>query len=804
MQHPTDQDHDKQPAIKRRTKRLSTINEEFDLALFAIIAQKKWKWIAVIFIVSFAVAVLYLRYAQRIYEANATIQIGSENTANKVLQTSNVLYQNTEDELAEAMELMHSKLFLERIFKALPMQVSYYTEGTFKNHELYLCSPYLVELDSNAIKELRGIKIYVSANSAAAGTISYTKDGTSRTLAFKNEEWIDTKNGKIKVQITNYTEIQRFQDQVKKNPYFFVINNYDNLAAIYSRQISVRLLNPDAKTLQVSCRDDDDKKASDIANTMAFEYIKYDLEKRSKSAESVLNFIDDQLGAVFKTIKTTEGALDTFQRNNKVNPDQIIVNANITRLLNIEDQVAAADEQEKLLVHIENEIQSKKDMDPSQIIGLLGASDYGTALKDNLSALHELITEKQKASYDVTQNSQTIIHLNEEIINQDKIIMQSIDALISKLDTKKQDLESQANQIKGLYLNPSTAGNNIEYLRLQRLFSIDEKYYDLLLEKKTEYSISKAGFVPQSQILENAIPAWMPVSPQKTSTFIIAVLIAISGSIILLFVIYLFYNEITSVEEIERLAESPISILGIVPAYNKTIPVSQLIINHNPKSILAEAFRSIRTNLQFIKSGEGPKIISITSTISGEGKTFVSVNLAGIIAYSGKKVIVLDLDMRKPRIHTALALDNSKGMSTLLIGKFTLAEVIQKTETENLHIITAGPIPPNPSELVISKEMDNIIETLKLTYDIIIIDNPPVGLVTDGITMLQKADYPIYVMRADYSKREFIHFVDRLYYENHFHKLSIILNGVNFKKQAYSYGYYGYGYTYGQGNYYEA
>ncbi len=434
----------------------------------------------------------------------------------------------------------------------------------------------------------------------------------------------------------------------------------------------------------------------------------------------------------------------------------------------------------------------------------MGASDFGVALKDNLSALHELIVEKQKASYDVTQNSQIIIHLNEEIADQDKIIVQSIDALISKLDTKKQDLESQADQIKVLYLNPSTAGNNIEYLRLQRLFSIDEKYYDLLLEKKTEYSISKAGFVPQSQILENALPAWSPVSPQKTSTFVVAILIAISASIILLFVIYLFYNEITSVEEIERLAESPISILGIVPAYHKTIPVSQLIINHNPKSILAEAFRSIITNLQFIKSGEGPKIISITSTISGEGKTFVSVNLAGIIAYSGKKVIVLDLDMRKPRIHTALALDNSKGMSTLLIGQFTLAEVIQKTETENLHIITAGPIPPNPSELVISKEMDNIIEKLKQTYDIIIIDNPPVGLVTDGITMLQKADYPIYVMRADYSKREFIHFVDRLYYENHFHKLSIILNGVNFKKQAYSYGYYGYGYTYGQGNYYEA
>jgi tyrosine-protein kinase Etk/Wzc len=262
--------------------------------------------------------------------------------------------------------------------------------------------------------------------------------------------------------------------------------------------------------------------------------------------------------------------------------------------------------------------------------------------------------------------------------------------------------------------------------------------------------------------------------------------------------------------EIERLSESPVTILGIIPKYTKEIPASQIIVNHNPKSILAESFRSIRTNLQFIANETEAKVISITSTISGEGKTFVCVNLGGIIAYSGKKVIVLDLDMRRPRIHTAFGLDNSKGMSTLLIGKYKVEDVIQKTENDNLDIITAGPIPPNPSELVISSAMDDILNKLKTLYDIIIVDNPPVGLVTDGIAMLQRADYPIYLMRVDYSKREFIYFVDRLYYENQFHKLSIILNGVDFKRQKYGYSYYkygyygyGYGYTYGHGNYYE-
>ena len=207
---------------------------------------------------------------------------------------------------------------------------------------------------------------------------------------------------------------------------------------------------------------------------------------------------------------------------------------------------------------------------------------------------------------------------------------------------------------------------------------------------------------------------------------------------------------------------------------------------------------------KFIFNGNEIESVELTNGERIEGKTFVSINLAGIIAYSGKKVVILDLDMRKPRIHSALGLDNSKGMSTLLIGKYKVEDVIQKTETDNLFVITAGPIPPNPSELLISKPMDDLLELLKKSYDVIIIDNPPVGLVTDGIAMLQKADYPIYVMRTNYSKREFIYFVDRLYYENQLSKLSIVLNGVDLKRQPYGYGYYGYGHTYGQGNYYEA
>lgn len=792
------------PVRKKRVKRLSTFNEEFDITLFLLIARKKVKWIAAIFAASILITVLYLRYSEHIFEESTTIQIGSENTANKVLESPNMLYQNQGDELEEAIELMRSRVFLANVFKLLPMQISYYNEGTFMNHEIYPNPPYKVEADSAALQNLKEVKIYVHLNSASSGQISYTQNGKNILQVFTSDTWFNTPGGKFKIQIIDYPQVEILQNKLKKDAAFFTINDYSVLAKQYATQVNVKLLNPEAKTLQISCRDYNDKKACDIANTIAAEYIRSDVETRKKSAESVLDFINDQLGIVYKGIKLTEDTLNKYQKDNNIGSNKEVVDANIARLTNVDEQITATDLEIKLMADIEKQISTKKDVDPDELLALINESDYAADLRDNITSLRTYIKQKRDALSSETVNNQTVIQINNLIENEKKSLLQNIAGINNKLESKISTLKDQASKIEAPLMALSST-NNIEYLRLQRLFSIDDKYYDLLLAKKSEYQISEAGFVPRSQVLENALPAWVVVSPRKSTSFAIGLLSAITLSIFMLLIIYLFYNTLTSIEEIERLSDSPASVLGIVPLYTKSMPVSQLIVNQNPKSLIAESFRSIRTNLQFINaSNASSKVIAITSTISGEGKTFVSINLAGIIAYSGKRVIVLDLDMRKPRIHLALGLDNSKGMSTLLIGKYKLEEVVHKTDTDNLDVITAGPIPPNPSELIISKPMDDLLELLKKNYDLVIIDNPPVGLVTDGIAMLQKADYPIYVMRANYSKREFIHFIDRLYFENDLTNLSIILNGIDIKRQRYGYGYYGYGYTYGQGNYYEA
>jgi capsular exopolysaccharide synthesis family protein len=232
-----------------------------------------------------------------------------------------------------------------------------------------------------------------------------------------------------------------------------------------------------------------------------------------------------------------------------------------------------------------------------------------------------------------------------------------------------------------------------------------------------------------------------PVSPNRKIIYISFFLFGLLIGIALIIYKYLTYNEINSMDDLKKLLPDNISFLGGVPTVKKNMEFSQIVVNESSKSRIAEAMRSIRSNLSFVN--ENAKVIAISSSVSGEGKTFVAINLAGIIALSGKKTIIVDLDLRKPKVHLAFNVKNDNGMSNLIIQHSTLEECIQHSTVKNLDFITAGEVPPNPSELILSDSFKNILEELKSRYDCIIIDNPPVGLVSDGIQVLANADIPI-------------------------------------------------------------
>src|SRR5690554_7293899 len=230
--------------------------------------------------------------------------------------------------------------------------------------------------------------------------------------------------------------------------------------------------------------------------------------------------------------------------------------------------------------------------------------------------------------------------------------------------------------------------------------------------------------------------------------------------------------------------------LGTIPVRKVKMLNSAIVVYDYPKSAISESFRTLRTNLSFVK--KDLKTIAVTSTISGEGKTFLVLNLAGIIAMSGKSVLVVDLDMRKPKVHLGFNKHNEKGMSNLLAKHCEIEEVVQKTSLEGLEFISAGPVPPNPSELILSKTFEDVVEKLKERFDIIIFDNPPVGLVSDGVQLLSKVDVPIYVFRANYSKRRFVEKLKEVSVIDDIKNINVVLNGVDIKRSTYGGNYGGY------------
>jgi capsular exopolysaccharide synthesis family protein len=782
--------------FERYRERISNFSGEFELGLFLFIAKRTIVWLLLFFITAFTFTFLYLRYTPPIFESSSIIQIKTQNQAKQILDVGSV--NETDKSLAEAVEVLRSRVFLKRVLSKLPLKIGYFAEGTFKESELYQGAPFNVDV-TNIAKEAYGTKIYIDFENETTGKISYALDGKIFESDYINDKWLSMPHFQLRINVLNYIDIQNQQNAVKKNSFYFVINDSNAILNELFGKLQVQLINEDAKTVKVSLVDYNPLKASEVVAKMMDEFNEFDKETKSKSSQSVIDFINQQIDAVFESLKISETSIQDFKKNNRVNEkdDSRSVYA-INRFNAIDDQLINLQFDEGIITKIETKIQNISNIDPYQLMSMLAGTAIEMQLKPVLEALHKLLIQKEEMRYTATDVSEAIKNIDYQINIQKNLLKESIKSLKENLTKKREELQRKSIELQSSISKPSE--NDIEYNRLMRLFTINDKYYNLLLEKKTEYSISNAGFVSQNIVLDPASPSFDPISPKPKIAYIIAILVALLLGLILIFARYLSHNEISSLNEITKHTQASISILGIIPKHKEDIPVSQLLIDKNPKSLIAEAFRSVRTNLQFISNTPGSKIIALTSTISGEGKTFVAINLAGIIAYSGKKVVIIDLDMRKPKIHIGFSADNSIGMSTLLIGRDILENSIQKSSLENLHFITAGPVPPNPSELIISKKMDDVLDQLKLMYDVIIVDNPPVGLVSDGIAMIQRADYPIYIFRADYSKRNFIQNVDRLFNEVGIKKLSVILNGVDIERKNYGYNYgYGYGYGYGQG-----
>lgn len=775
------------------------INQDIDPKLLVHVLGKNLVWVLFLFVIAITSAFLLIRYTKPIYKSKAVIQLTSEKVENNVLDEKLNPYNS--ENIAKEIELLKSPVFLSRVTQKIPLDVSYYVKGAILNFENYKATPFVVEYDSISDYNY-GKRIDVKFIDAENFKITSTETASPIDGTHKLGEWIDAGDSKFKL-VRNFNKPLKLDED-----YYFTFNDPKNFISDITGTLEVNILSEQAKTIEIAYTGYNANKVSDVVNSIATEFEFFNLEKKQESANKVLEYINRTLGIVSDSLTANENALSKYGDNTIGDLSRFEYQQSKIfdqKMINQEREFVIKNDIETLKKIRNIPINSKSDV--VNILAIISGTSLQTSLTGNLERFNVLFNNYDDLSYSSPSESPALRKVNYQIEQQKRNWEGALQTLEGVLNDRLA-FQSTIN-----FNDIATAGSphsvdsiSISAAMQKRIKEVNEKFFNQLIEKKAEYSIAKEGFTPEYQILEFASVVEKPIAPDRRVIILTALAAWLLLSVLLVGVRYVLTDEILLINDISKYTEAPI--LGMIHKYKEDIPVSQLVVDKKPKGLIAEAFRTARTNLQFIYNEPGPKVISLTSTISGEGKTFVSINLAGILAFSGSKVIVIDCDMRKPKIHLGFETDNDLGMSTILINQTSVSECIKHSKMENLHFITAGPIPPNPAELLLTNKMEQVIQELKAIYDFVVIDNPPVGLVSDAVVNLQRADYPIYIFRSDYSRKFFINNLNRLRIENKITRLSCILNSVDINKnKGYGYGYgygsynYGYGYGYGFGYY---
>lgn len=762
--------------------KLSWLNKEFDLGLVSTVLRRNVFVPVILLALGGSIGFLYLRYTKPVYESAAVIQRSSQDEGKRILDIDGFDYEN---DLSEDVELLKSTFLLEKALRNLNLEISYFAEGDILTEEKYLLSSYHITLLELKDSSLMGVPFFV-INMNDHVEISFTKNGQELSIPVPVDEPIDNEYFNLIFKVNN---LQQFEENSRKNKLFFTFNDYSSLTTSLHPKLQVYALNPEAKTIQISFKSNNHRLSKDVVSSLINTFFEYDLEKKRKSSANILDFINSQLDTVFLQLKESEIAIQSYKDSASVTDPQMIMAQILERSNDLQTQMLQLDFELELIEEVQSKVQSSDRIEIFRVIPAVAGTIYENLLTSQLQELHELLVKKEDYQYSMTGQNDNLKKVERNIDTQTENIFRIIASIKNQLKFRRNSLQEKILGVESkLYGVPQ---KEMELSRLNRMFNLNEKYYTLLIEKKTQYAISKAGFTMDNMVLQAPTEAVL-ISPNRNFVYALVTVLTLLLSLIYLLIRYLTFNDIYDADELKRILPASVGFLGVIPKVVSNDKNSTLIVHLQPKSALAESYRHMRSNLQFILKQSSSNVIAVSSSVSGEGKTFAAVNLAGILAMSGKKVLVIDLDLRKPKVHHAFLATNEIGMSSILVKSASWKDCIKNSELQNLDFITAGPIPPNPSELIIGDYLNQVIEEIKGVYDIVMIDNPPVGIVADGIGVMNKADCPIYVFRANYSKRFYAQRVRDLVSNNQIQKLFVVLNAMENKNKGYGYG-YGYG-----------
>ncbi|WP_195476879.1 GumC family protein [Bacteroides finegoldii] len=764
-----------------------------------------WPWFVVSVIVCVALAWGYLRLTTPIYNISATVLIkdekkgGGANMSSEMEKMGLNGFVSSSSNIENEIEVLKSRTLAREVVSSLGLFVTYMDEDRFPNRELYRTSPVLVSLTPQEADELpQAMEVGMSLQPSGVmdvqirvGKKEYQKRFEKLPAVFPTDE------GTVAFFSNNDTlSSVRLESVTKERHITAYINRPFSVAKGYAGSLSITPTSKATSVVTVSLKNSNTQRGKDYIDKLLEMYNINANNAKNEVAQKTAEFIDERIGIISKELGSTERDLENFKRS-----------AGITDLSS-EAQIALSGNAEYEKKRVENQTQINLVMDLTKYLqgseyevlpANVGLQDAGVA--GAIDRYNEMVAERNRLLRTSTESNPAIVNLNASIRAMRGNIQTTLDATLKGLEITRADLAREASRYSRRISDAPTQER--QFVSIARQQEIKSGLYLMLLQKREENAIVLAAIANNAKIIDEAQADGAPISPKRMTIYLAALVFGIGIPAGIIYLIGLTKLKIEGRADVEKLTSLPV--IGDIPlADEKT---GSIAVFENQNNLMSETFRNVRTNLQFMLEN-GKNVILVTSTISGEGKSFISANLAISLSLLGKKVVIVGLDIRKPGLNKVFNIAKKEhGITQFLTNPtINLMDLVQPSDiNSNLYILLGGTVPPNPTELLARDGLEKAIETLKQHFDYVILDTAPVGMVTDTLLIGRVTDLSVYVCRADYTHKAEFTLINELAENNKLPNLCVAINGLDLQKKKYGYYYgygkygkrYGYGYGYG-------
>ncbi|KUJ63713.1 sugar transporter [Flavobacteriaceae bacterium CRH] len=773
-------------------------HSNFDFKGMLLKIASYWKWFLISLIIALTIAYQVNIRKEKIYSMQTMISIKEESNPFFTSTTSLVFnWGGISDQVNGISTILKSRSHNELVVDKLQFYIDYLQQGKYNLVDSYGSVPFSLNIDktkgqlANALISIKFLsdneyEIRIPFENSSMSLINYSTNSYAST----NVQPIEfVKKYKVGEQVV--LPFLNWKLQINDNPGFYKGNEYfvrfNDFNGTVSRFRGVNIDSDDkgGSILTLSMTGTNKARMVEYLNATVRMLIKIQLDGKNQFANNTIRFIDSTLVAMEGQLKENGNELKSFRKDKNIYDIEAggaKISDKITDFDLEKDQISRKIAYyNSLKTYLNNSVDYSRLPAPS----VAGIDDPNIVV--NVSKIIALSTQRSEMAYAV-KSDKIFKDFDNQMAAVKNVLLENIvsakSSLLYDLSMVNAKIGQAENTVKKL------PEEQQELLKIKRKYDLNDNIYTEFLQKRNEAEIVKASNLSDIHFIDSAKDIGGGLIGPKTSVnYVLALFLGILIPLLFILVIFFINNSIQSTEDISKLTQIPL--IGLIGVNKDNV---NLAVFDKPKSALSESFRAIRSSLQFLYKKQqvsGAKTLMITSSISGEGKTFCSINIATIFALSEKKTVIIGLDLRKPRLADEFNLTNQVGVVNYLIKQKSLNEIINATEIPNLDVILSGPIPPNPSELIISEAMKELIEELKQKYDYIILDTPPVGLVSDSLELAQYADVTLYIVRQNYTKKDMITLLNTRIKRGELNNTSIVLNGYENKAK---YGTYGYGY----------